>query len=58
MPAAFGLDEEEAAPPLGETDPLGEEDDDADGEEEFPPAFWPSHSTKGQVELLSLDVVE
>lgn len=58
MPAAFGLEDGEDAPPLGETDPLGEDDDDAEGEEELPPAFWPSHWTKGQVELLSVDKVE
>ena len=57
MPAAFGLVEGEA-PPLGDTDPLGEEEDDAEGDEDPPAAFCPSHWTKGQVVLLSVDRVE
>lgn len=37
--AALGLEEGEAAPPLGDTDPLGEVDDEADGELELPPVL-------------------
>lgn len=39
MPAAFGLEDAEAAPPLGERDPLGDDEVDEDGVEELPPAF-------------------